>query len=43
MSVPPPPDATVRAEDVPLDVLFEDEFLIAVSKPAGMITHPRRA
>ncbi|GGR63945.1 pseudouridine synthase [Deinococcus seoulensis] len=38
--VPPPPDATVAAEDVPLEVLFEDEHLIAVNKPAGMITHP---
>lgn len=40
VSVPPPPDATVRPENVPLDVLFEDESLIAVNKPAGMITHP---
>ncbi|GGL81883.1 pseudouridine synthase [Deinococcus aerolatus] len=40
VQVPPPPEASVEAEQVPLDVLFEDEFLIAVNKPPGMITHP---
>ncbi|MDV6376588.1 RluA family pseudouridine synthase [Deinococcus arenicola] len=38
--VPPPPDAAVEAEAVPLDVLYEDEALIAVNKPPGMVTHP---
>ncbi len=38
--VPPLPGASVEAEQVPLDVLYEDEALIAVNKPAGMITHP---
>jgi len=28
------------AEDIPLDVLFEDEYLIVVNKPAGMVVHP---
>jgi 23S rRNA pseudouridine1911/1915/1917 synthase len=27
-------------EDIPLDVLFEDEWLIAVAKPPGMVMHP---
>ncbi|WP_180970144.1 RluA family pseudouridine synthase [Deinococcus planocerae] len=40
VQVPPPPDATVSPEDVPLDVLYEDEHLIAVNKPPGMVTHP---
>ncbi|GGM10453.1 RluA family pseudouridine synthase [Deinococcus aerophilus] len=40
VQMPPPPDATVEAEQVPLDVLYEDEHLIAVNKPPGMITHP---
>lgn len=38
--IPPVPEARVEAEDVPLDVLFEDDFLIAVNKPPGMVTHP---
>lgn len=28
------------AEDIPLDILFEDEYLIVVNKPAGMVVHP---
>ena len=39
-----PPDATLRSvpepEDAPLDILFEDEHLIAVNKPAGVVVHP---
>ena len=30
-------------EDGPLTVLYEDEFLLAVDKPAGMLIHPSRA
>ena len=29
-----------QAEDIPLDVVFEDDDLIVVNKPAGMVTHP---
>jgi 23S rRNA pseudouridine1911/1915/1917 synthase len=35
---PPPPD--VVAEPIPLCVLYEDEQLLVVNKPAGMVTHP---
>ncbi len=37
---PPPVSASVAAEDIPLEVLHEDEDLIVINKPAGMITHP---
>ncbi|WP_027882311.1 RluA family pseudouridine synthase [Meiothermus rufus] len=38
---PPPPEAiTVAAEEIPLQVLYEDEDLLVINKPAGMITHP---
>lgn len=40
VQVPPPPEASVEPEQIRLDVLFEDEALIAVNKPPGMITHP---
>lgn len=42
LTVTPPPvqDATVEPENIPLDVIFEDEHLIAVNKPPGMVTHP---
>jgi 23S rRNA pseudouridine1911/1915/1917 synthase len=34
------PDAPAEPEDIPLDVLFEDEHLLVVNKPAGMVVHP---
>ena len=37
---PPPAPSLVKPENIPLTVLFEDEYLIAVDKPAGMLTHP---
>jgi 23S rRNA pseudouridine1911/1915/1917 synthase len=42
--VRPPDDALRRQapepEDLPLDVLFEDDHLLAVNKPPGMVVHP---
>jgi 23S rRNA pseudouridine1911/1915/1917 synthase len=28
------------AQDIPLDILYEDDYLLAVNKPAGMVVHP---
>ncbi|GAB4181506.1 MAG: RluA family pseudouridine synthase [Terrimicrobiaceae bacterium] len=28
------------AEDIPLDILFEDRFLVVINKPAGLVVHP---
>jgi 23S rRNA pseudouridine1911/1915/1917 synthase len=30
----------VLAEDIPLDVIFEDDYLLVVNKPAGLVSHP---
>lgn len=30
----------VLPEQIPLDIVYEDEFLLAVDKPAGMVVHP---
>ena len=32
--------STVTPQEIPLDVLYEDEFLAAINKPAGMVVHP---
>jgi 23S rRNA pseudouridine1911/1915/1917 synthase len=40
VTIPPPETAELVAEAIPLDVLFEDEWLVAVNKPAGMVVHP---
>lgn len=37
------PEPEYPAEDGPLTILFEDAFLLAVDKPAGMLIHPSRA
>lgn len=34
------PDAVLRAEDITVDVLFEDDDVIVVNKPAGLVVHP---
>ncbi len=34
------PCQTAVAEDIPLDILHEDKFLIVLHKPAGMVVHP---
>jgi 23S rRNA pseudouridine1911/1915/1917 synthase len=38
--VPPPAELDVRPEDIPLDIVFEDDDLIVVNKPAGIVVHP---
>lgn len=40
--VPPPPPKNVQPEDIPLDVLFEDEHLIVLNKQPDIIVHPAR-
>ena len=39
-TVPKPPPPEVKPEPIPLDIVFEDEAVIVVNKPAGMVTHP---
>lgn len=38
--IPPPEEAEPEPEDIPLDVVYEDDDLIVVNKPAGMTVHP---
>jgi 23S rRNA pseudouridine1911/1915/1917 synthase len=40
VTIPPPPKIDMTGEDIPLDVVFEDDYLVVVNKPAGMVTHP---
>jgi 23S rRNA pseudouridine1911/1915/1917 synthase len=37
---PPPEDSPLAGEDLPLAVVFEDEHLIVIDKPAGLVVHP---
>ena len=40
ISLPPPPPAELIPEALPLDILFEDDQVVAVNKPAGLVVHP---
>ncbi len=40
LSIPPPVPAEPQPEDIPLDILFEDDDLLALNKPAGLVVHP---
>lgn len=40
VAVPEPAPAHNEAQDIPLDVVFEDEHLIVIDKPAGLVVHP---
>jgi 23S rRNA pseudouridine1911/1915/1917 synthase len=40
VTIPPPEPSDVLAEDIPIDIIYEDDELLVVDKPAGMTTHP---
>ncbi len=40
--VPPPAGDDCIPENIPLDILYEDDGLVVVNKPAGMVVHPAR-
>jgi 23S rRNA pseudouridine1911/1915/1917 synthase len=40
VEIPPPPVPGAQPEKIPLEILYEDEDIVAVNKPAGMIVHP---
>lgn len=36
----PPRETTILAEDIPLDIVYEDDDLMVINKQAGMVVHP---
>jgi 23S rRNA pseudouridine1911/1915/1917 synthase len=40
LAVPPPVAAEPSAEAIPLDIVYEDDQLIVIDKPAGLVVHP---
>ena len=40
LKIPPPIPTKAIPENIPLSIVFEDEHIIVVNKPAGMVTHP---
>ena len=40
LTVPPAVSSIIEAEEMPLDIVYEDEYLAVVNKAAGMVVHP---
>ena len=40
LTVPDPEPLDIKAENIPLDIVYEDEHLLVINKPQGMVVHP---
>jgi 23S rRNA pseudouridine1911/1915/1917 synthase len=40
VDVPEPREVALEAEDIPLSILYEDDHLLAIDKPPGLVVHP---
>ncbi len=40
LDIPPPEPTTTPPQDLPLDIVYEDEDLLVINKAAGMVVHP---
>ena len=41
--VPPPRELEVKAENIPLDIVYQDEYMAVINKPQGMVVHPAQS
>jgi 23S rRNA pseudouridine1911/1915/1917 synthase len=42
VKLPVEPDSRIQPEDVPLEIIYEDDSIVVINKEAGMIVHPGR-
>ncbi len=40
VSIPVPKECRIEAEEIPLDIVYEDKHMLVVNKPQGMVVHP---
>ena len=40
VTIPPPTPLAIKANNLPLDILYEDDALLIINKPAGLVVHP---
>jgi 23S rRNA pseudouridine1911/1915/1917 synthase len=40
LTIPPPVKAEIEAEDIPLEAVYEDDDILIVNKPHGLVVHP---
>ncbi len=42
IQVPPPQELSIEGENIPLDITYEDNDVIVINKPQGMVVHPAK-
>lgn len=42
ITIPEVEEINISAEDIPLDIVYEDDDLLVINKPAGMVVHPAK-
>ena len=42
IEIPEPKKVEIKAENIPVDIVYEDDDVLVVDKPAGMVVHPAR-
>src|SRR5918911_4619656 len=40
VAIPPAADSAIAAERMPLDIVYEDDAILVIDKPAGLVVHP---
>ena len=40
LEIPEPASSQVESQEIPLDILYQDEAIAVINKPAGMVVHP---
>ncbi|NOX38130.1 MAG: RluA family pseudouridine synthase [Calditrichaeota bacterium] len=40
VEIPPPEETEIKPQPIPLDVVYEDDHLLVIHKPAGLVVHP---
>ncbi|WP_437186228.1 RluA family pseudouridine synthase [Planctomicrobium sp. SH668] len=43
LTLPEEPDSSLAPEDIPLSIIYEDDAIAVINKPANMVTHPGKA
>ncbi|ACK43084.1 MULTISPECIES: RluA family pseudouridine synthase [Dictyoglomus] len=38
--IPPPVETEVKPQDIPIEIVYEDEDMVIINKPKGMVVHP---
>ena len=40
LTIPEPKEVDIQAKDIPLDIVYEDDDVVVINKPKGLVVHP---